>query len=73
MSHIYSLKAVVNGNNIKINKYFTSRNQAISYMFNYYENNYLYNMQVEEEYEKEKHIVEYVCDYNNRFTVARVA
>ena len=73
MSHIYSLKAVVNGNNIKINKYFTSRNQAISYMFNYYENNYLYNMQVEEEYEKEKHIVEYVCNYGNRFTVARVA
>ena len=73
MSHIYSLKAVVNGENVKINKYFTSRNQAISYMFNYYENNYLYNMQVEEEYEKEKHIVEYVCNYNNRFTVARVA
>ena len=73
MSHIYSLKAVVNGQNVKINKYFKSRNEAIKYMFDYYENNYLYNMQVEEEYEKEKHIVEYVCNYGNRFTVARVA
>ena len=73
MSHIYSLTAIVNGENIKVKKYFKSRSEAINFMFDYYENNYLYNMQVEDEYEKAKHIVEYVCDYNNRFTVARVA
>ena len=73
MSHIYSLTAVVNGENVKVKKQFRSRNEAINFMFNYYEDNYLYNMQVEEEYEKEKHTIEYVCNYANRFTVARVA
>lgn len=73
MSHVYSLTAIVNGKNIKVKKYFKSRSEAINFMFDYYENNYLYNMQVEDEYEKAQHTIEYVCDYNNRFTVARVA
>lgn len=73
MSHVYSLTAIVNGETIKVNKLFHSRNAAIKYMFNYYENNCIYNMQLEDEFEKEKHNIEYVCNDYNRFRVARVA
>lgn len=73
MSHIYKLSGIINGNKIKFNKRFNSREDAISYMLNYYEKQYVFNMQVEEEIYKEKHDVEYVIDFHNRFEVARVA
>ena len=72
MSHIYTLSGVLNGKRILFNKKFSSRNAAINYMFKYYESNCFYNFQVEEEIEKNRHDIEYVYDYNNRFEVARV-
>ena len=72
----YELSAVVNGENIKLKRnIFLSRNDAIKYMFDYYNNNYLYNLEVEDEYalNGDKHNIEYVCDYHNRFIVTRHA
>ena len=72
MSHTYTLSGVINGNNVTFNKSFSSRDAAINYMCKYYEQHFVENFQVEEEIEKSKHTIEYVCDYYNRFTVARV-
>ena len=72
MSHIYTLSGVLNGKRIKVNKLFSSRNAAINYMFQYYEDHFFYNFQVEEEIVKSKHDIEYVYNYNNRFEVARL-
>ncbi len=72
----YELSAVVNGENVKLKRSrFLSRSDAINYMFAYYTNNYLYSLEVEEEYpiNGDKHNIEYVCNYHNRFTVARHA
>ena len=73
MSHTYKLSGIINGTKVKFNKRFNSREDAISYMLNFYEKQYVFNMQVEEEIIKEKHDVEYVIDFHNRFEVARVA
>ena len=73
---IYKLDAIVDGNSVNLKRnYFASRDDAIEYMFNYYKKHYLYNMAVEEEYpvNSDKHCIEYVCDYYNRFTVSRIA
>ena len=70
----YTLDAVVQGNNAKLNKrVFTSRDEAIDYMFNYYEKHYIYGLQVETEHSvnDNKHSVEYICNYYNRFTITR--
>ena len=68
----YTLNAVVKGENVKIDKIFNTRNDAINYMFKYYEDHFFYNFQVEEEVVKSKHDIEYVYNYNNRFEVARL-
>ena len=70
----YTLTAIVNGQNVKLKrKMFTSRSDAINYMFNYYEENNIYNLEVRDEYpvNGDKHVIEYVCNFHNRFTVAR--
>lgn len=72
MSHIYTLSGVLNGKRITFKKAFRSRNAAINYMFDYYENHCFYDFQVEEEIVKSKHDIEYVYNYNNRFEVNRI-
>ena len=69
----YILEAVVNGKNIKVDRLFNSRNEAINYMFHYYDKHLLYSLSVNEEYfiDGNKHDVAYVCDYYNRFRIAR--
>ena len=70
----YTLTAVVNGRNVKLKRsIFATRDEAINYMFNYYEQNHLYYLEVNDEYpvNGDKHRVEYVCNFQNRFIVAR--
>lgn len=73
MSHTYKLTGIINGKTIKFNKRFSTREDAIAYMLNYYEKEFVFNAQVEEEIYKEKHDVEYVINFYNRFEVARAS
>ena len=72
----YTLETINNGETVIINKKFNTRNQAINYAFVYFEK-HLYNaeLQIEDEYEinNDKHNVEYVLNYYNRFRINRVA
>jgi len=70
----YTLNAVVKGENVKIDKIFNTRNDAIDYMFKYYTKHYMYNLEVNEEVsvDGDKHNVEYICDHNDRFRINRV-
>ena len=71
----YTLETINNGNTVRINKKFTSRDQAINYAFAYFERRYLNDsLQVSDEFaiNDDKHDVEYVLDYYHRFRVNRV-
>ncbi len=69
----YTLEATVNRKSIKFDKKFNSRKDAIDYMFKYLEKNYIYNFNINESYNvSNKHEVEYVSDFNNRFLINRV-
>lgn len=69
----YTLEAVVEGEFIKFDRVFKTRDEAIDYIFRYYDNHLLVNLEVNEEYfvDGNKHDVEYVYDYYNRFRIAR--
>ena len=69
----YTLEAVVDGDTIRFNRYFKSRDEAIDYIFHYYDKHLLVSLEVNEEYfiDGNKHNIEYVCDYYNRFRIAR--
>ncbi len=69
----YTLEAVVDGDTIHFNRTFKSRDEAIDYIFHYYDKHFLVNLEVNEEYfiDDNKHNIEYVCDYYNRFRIAR--
>ena len=70
----YTLEAIVQGRPVKLKRsMFASRTEAINYMFDYYEEHYLYNLQVREEYplEDNKHKIEYLCNFHNRFIITR--
>ena len=70
----YTLEAIVKGRPVKLRRsMFASRTEAVDYMFNYFEEHYLYSLQVRDEYpiEDNKHKIEYYCDFNNRFIVTR--
>ena len=70
----YTLEAIVQGRPVKLKRsMFTSRTEAINYMFDYYEEHYLYNLQVRDEYpvDDNKHRIEYYCSFNNRFIITR--
>jgi len=69
----YSLNAVINNEYVKFKNNFATRDEAIAYMFDYLNNNYIYDNEVEEEYalEGDKHNIEYVLNKNNRFNVER--
>ena len=69
----YTLEAVVDGEYIKFNKLFNSRDEAINYIFHYYDQHLLVNLEVNEEYyvDGNKHDINYVYDYYNSFRIAR--
>lgn len=68
----YTLEAVVGGKDIKFAKTFKTRNSAIKYMFKYFDKKGLFNYEVKDEYSlKDKHDIEYVIDYYNRFRIDR--
>lgn len=69
----YSIYGVINGNGVNIKKQFNSRYAAIEYMFKYLDRHYIYNFQIEEEREVEKHSIEYLYNDSNRFIVTRVS
>ena len=72
MSRYYNLTAVVDGNMKVFRKHFATRDDAINYMFDYYNKNSFFDVQLEDEFEISKHNIEYVINYKNRFRVARV-
>ena len=70
----YTLEAVVDGEFIKFNRYFRTRDEAIDYIFRYYDKKrYNVNLSVNEEYfiDGNKHDVAYVSDFYNRFRITR--
>lgn len=69
----YILEAIVNGEYIKIKRVFSSREEAIRYVFDYYDDHYVANLCVNEEYciNGNKHDIAYVYDNYNRFRIAR--
>ena len=70
----YMLQAIVGGRDVKLKRsYFTSRDEAIEYMFKYYNDHYMYGLEVNDEHivDGDKHYIEYVCNYQNRFKVKR--
>ena len=75
MKKYYTLETIDSGRTVKINKKFSSRDQAINYAFAYFEK-HLFNdsLQVEDEFkiDNDKHNIEYVLGYNNRFRINRV-
>ena len=71
----YTLETILNGKTELINKKFSSRDQAINYAFALFEKKYYRdNLQVEDEFKinNDKHNIEYVLDYRDRFRVNRV-
>ena len=72
MSKYYNLTAVIDGNTKVFHKKFSSRDEAINYMFNYFNESLIEEPQLKEEFEISKHNVEYVINYRNRFRVNRV-
>ena len=69
----YKLEAVVDGEKINFKREFNSRNSALNYMYQYCDDHYLPEPVINEEYElnNDKHDVEYVSDYDNRFRITR--
>ena len=71
--NVYKIKdAYIRNEHVDIKKVFTSRVEAINYMFDYYNNHYVYNVEVLEEYpQKSKHNIHYVLPEYNSFNVTR--
>ena len=69
----YILEAIVNGEYLKVKRTFNSRDEAIDYIFRYYDDHNMVNLKVNEEYfiAGNKHDIAYVYDYYNRFRIAR--
>jgi hypothetical protein len=69
----YKLNAVINDENIRVNKMFRTRDDAINYMFYLLKKEYIYNVSVEDEFELNgnKHNIQYVLRDNVRFNVSR--
>lgn len=70
----YTLNAVIKGKPKKFEKLFNSRDEAIDYMFKYYDDHFIYGLEVQEEVsiDDDKHNVEYICDDYDRFRINRV-
>ena len=71
--NVYKIKdAYVRNEHVDIKKVFASRNQAINYMFDYYNHHYIYNVELEEEYpQRNKHDIHYVINQYSSFNVTR--
>lgn len=63
----YDLSGIINSKPFHVHKHFATREAAIDYAFRLLPS----NVSIEEEIEKEKHVVEYKCTENTRFLVAR--
>ena len=70
---VYKIKdAYIRNEHVDIKKVFASRDEAINYMFDYYNNHYIYNVELEEEYPQlSKHDIHYVIDQYDSFNVTR--
>ena len=70
---IYKIEdAYIRNVHVDIEKTFNSRVEAIIYMFDYYNNHYIYNVELEEEYpQNNKHDIHYVIDQYDSFNVTR--
>ncbi len=70
----YILTAIIDGRTISFHHKFNSRNDALNYIFAYYDRHNYKAIQVDEEFyiNNNKHNIEYVCDYTNRFRINRV-
>ena len=73
MMNKYTLEAIVDGKLIKFNQTFSSRTEALDYIFDYYYRHHLVDLKINEEYfvNENKHDIAYVYDYENRFRIAR--
>ena len=73
MNKYYTLEAIVEGKLIKFPRHFKTRNEAMNYIFQYYDRHHLVELRVNEEYfiDENKHDIAYVYDYENRFRIAR--
>ena len=71
----YTLETVKNGKTELIKKKFNTRDEAINYAFDLFgDERFNSDLQVEDEYtiRGDKHNVEYVLDYHDRFRINRV-
>ena len=70
----YILTAVIDGRTKSFQHQFNSRNEALNYIFHYYVRHNYESLQVNEEFfvNDNKHNIEYVCDYTNRFRINRI-
>ena len=72
---VYKIKdAYIKNQHVDIEKTFTSRVEAINYMFDYYNDHFIYNVELEDEYvQGNKHNIHYVISQDNSFNVVRLA
>ena len=65
--------AYIRNEHVDIKRLFASRNEAINYMFDYYNNHYVYNVELVDEYPQKnnKHDIHYVLDQYDSFNVTR--
>ena len=72
---VYKIEdAYIRNEHVNIAKTFKSRSEAINYMFDYYNNHYIYNVELEEEYPQgSKHNIHYVISQDNSFNVNSLA
>lgn len=71
----YVIHAIIDGQNKEIDREFTSRDAALNYIFDYYVGRGFYDFAVNDEYmvNDDKHNIEYVYDYENRFRIERAS
>ena len=74
MKKVYKVEAVIDGRNVAFNREFDSRNSAMNYIFGYCNEHCSINPAIKDEYQigDDKHNIEYLMDYYNRFRICRV-
>ena len=70
----YTLEAQLFGKTVKFDESFKTRNSALDYIFDYLEDNYIFNTQVTEDYEvnDNKHDIRYITNNGCDFRITRV-
>ena len=71
----YNLHAVIDGQSVEFSRQFTSRDAALNYIFDYFASHGYSDLVINDEYEvnDNKHDIEYVYDYENRFRIERAS